>query len=129
MSRFALFACLAAFVVVQRSDSQESYRIQIRKEGKAGDRFYVLQVEKATQKTLLTDAAGKVLNKSDEQLDRSEIYEESILAKEPGVFSAATIRGTIEVKVTADVPTPNGQKAALKITANSSMTETRKELK
>ena len=83
MSRTALFA-VALFGITLPAHADESFRIQIRNEGKAGDRFHVREVEKTTQKMVVTDAAGKVLNKSDEQPDRTEIYEETIVAKEPG---------------------------------------------
>ena len=83
MSRIALFA-VALFGITLPAHADESFRIQIRNEGKAGDRFHVRESEKTTQKMVVTDAAGKVLNKSDEQPDRTEIYEETIVAKEPG---------------------------------------------
>lgn len=83
MPRFMVTAC-ATFVLAQVGIAQDSYRIRIHKDEKPGDKQRVVEVEKTTQKMLVTDSAGKVLNMKDEQPDRSQVYEQTILAKEAG---------------------------------------------
>src|SRR5262249_31568627 len=84
MSRSTILVGLAAVLLAASGAAQDAYKIQIRKEGKAGDRFHVSETEKSSQKLVLTDAAGKVIRNTDEQPDRTEDYEETILAKESG---------------------------------------------
>jgi hypothetical protein len=84
MSRFALVACLVMAVVAQPAKADDSYKIRIRKDEKPGDRYYVQESEKTTQKLLVTDVNGKILNKRDEQPERAESYEETIVGRKPG---------------------------------------------
>jgi hypothetical protein len=84
MSRCAFVACFLTAFVALPAAAQDSYRIRIRKDEKAGDRYQVQESEKTIQKLLVTDAGGKVLNKKDEQPERSETYEETIVGRRPG---------------------------------------------
>lgn len=84
MSRFALAAALLIAIIAPPAAAQDSYRIRIRKDEKSGDRYQVQESEKTIQKLLVTDAGGKVLNKRDEQPERSESYEETIVGRRPG---------------------------------------------
>src|SRR5262245_25311417 len=84
MSRQALLVGLTSLLLVGAGVAEDTYKIQVRRELKPGDRYQIREIEKSNQKMILTDAAGKVLQKSEEQPDRDETYEETILAKEPG---------------------------------------------
>ena len=84
MFRFTVPAWLAIAIFASAGHSQDGYRIRIRKEPEAGNKHRIVELEKTSQKVLVTDADGNLVNKSDEQPDRSQTFEETILAKEPG---------------------------------------------
>ena len=84
MPRSMLTAGLAALLLMQAAMAQDGYKIRISKKEQVGDRHQVIEVEKSSEKTLITDAAGKVQKKQDEVVDKSQTYIESILEKNEG---------------------------------------------
>src|SRR5262245_5750123 len=84
MSRLSFVAALLALFLALPAAAQDSYRIRIRKDEKTGDRYQVQESEKTVQKILVTDPSGKVINKRDEQPERTESYEETIVGRRPG---------------------------------------------
>jgi len=76
-SWFAVFllACSPALLT-----AQESYRIKVRKDKAVGDTSHVTEVETTTQKTKITDAAGKVLQDKEVKPSRNVVYTEKTLA-------------------------------------------------
>jgi hypothetical protein len=84
MRRIAILAAIVAMTAAHVASAQETYKIRVRKEEKAGEKYSVREIDKTTQKSRVTDASKKVLEDLDEQTERMDVYEETILAKEPG---------------------------------------------
>lgn len=79
MNRHTILGLALAIVTLSPVTAQEAYRVKVRKDRQVGDAVLATEIEQGTQKTVVKDAQGKVLQERTLTPARNVVFTETIL--------------------------------------------------